>query len=182
LSSIVRFTKDLMKLFVANPTNQDHRFHYYLPEMPGRRELTIPQGSQRQIAGDDFPPAAIDAIEAFYRNYGMIKDDEVPERGKMVSLVFAVGRPVRVERFQTYMTHNEGILIERGKTTRAEAAIQMSAQIEQTMFERQLPDRLQRMQVSIQEDSESPTIAHGVEVSRNAVPEPQRPARRRRRT
>jgi len=166
-----------MKLYIGNATQQVHEFIYWLPEVSGFKMEVIPIGGQRQIAGDDWNPASLESVIAHHRRYGMVRDDEKPP-SHVVGLVYAIDRPVKLDRLNGFITHNFDVLVRRGRATRQDAAIQVSEQIEQMMFERQLPDRLKRLEMSVQEDSQSPEFSQGVAVSRE-VPVGEQPPRRR---
>jgi len=152
-----------VKLYVANPTFQHHQFHYWLPETAGRKQIRIPLGEQRQI-GEEMAPAAIDSIIQNYLQYGMMREIDSPPRGRTVCLVYSIDRPVRPDRLKAFADHNLGVQKLIGQKLRHDAAVQTSEQMNQSMQEMNRPERIDTFEMTIQEESDDPTVAEGIQV------------------
>ncbi len=178
----------MTKMYIANGSTQYHDFVYSLPESPAHRRQQIPPGGQIQISGD-LNPIQVDSIVEQHRIYGMVRVSEVDRTKPFVGLCYELDKPIRLEKIANIIEHNRGVLVKRGEEIRRDAALSTGAQIENEIFERRMPDQLQTLEMSIQEETEtrdpqddSPTIAVGTRVTRrgDAAPLPPRRTRGRR--
>ncbi len=169
-------------LYIANATKQEHTFAYRLPERVGEPILQpIRAGGQVRISGD-LNQIQIDAIIEHHRIYGMISVEEAARVKEFAGLCYSIDKPISFEKLTQMVEHNDDVLTERGKKMRAEAAVATNEQLEQQIIENRMPDRLQSLEMSVEEvdrDQRDPTpgLAEGVRVTRTA-PAPTRSRRR----
>jgi hypothetical protein len=173
----------MAKLYVANPTNQTRDFHFNVPEVAGRKSISIPAGAQRQIPSPnvELDSVTIEQIVGYYTIYGMVREEETPHRGKMIPMVYSIDRPMKLASFQKFIDHNNFVMIAQGKESREAAAISISDMINDNNAQQGIPDRLKVFEMSIQEESNNPTYAEGIRYDLNAPPPPDAPRRPRRR-
>lgn len=164
----------MTRMYVANCTNQDHAFLYQLPENPATFLQDIGVGQQVVLAKDLSGPD-IDAIVEHHARYGMISVDQVGKvRNRMFPLVYSVGRSVPLQKMSDQIELNKAVLVERGKESRIQAAVQSNEYIERTMRDMQLPDRIESLNMEIVEEhrdtttDNSPEVAEGIRVDRSA--------------
>ena len=68
-----------MRLYVANPTTQNHQFFFRLPEMTRDKEIKIRAGEQECVAGRfEMNADTVDAIVDHHVRYGMVREGEKP--------------------------------------------------------------------------------------------------------
>lgn len=141
------------KLFIANATRQVHDFTYRLPEIPGAKYLPIKIGTQVQIPGE-LSIADVDAIIDQHRKYGMINVDEIDRTRPFAGLCYSVDKPISSEKLRRIMTHNNEVLVDRGREIRKNAAVAINDQIKN-----QLGDEvdLEQVEVSIVEEGDKDT-------------------------
>ena len=175
------------KLYVANATSQVWEFPYWLPEAPRHYVQTIQLGSQIQVPGPgrELSQPAIDAILRQHQKYGLVQVDEALKGVHFYGLAYSVDRPIQFEKLQRLVTKYRDILNRRGHEARRAAAIATNEYVENMLFERQMPDQLQAVEVSVEEMSrpegfEGPEVSEGVRVVRDERDAP-RPTRARRR-
>jgi hypothetical protein len=172
-------------VYVANCTRQAHQFLYQVPEFPAPFMQPIPPGGQIKLS-KDLNPIQLDAVVGHHRKYGMVHVDEVARARQFSGLCYSTDKPIKLDRIQELITRNDRVLEDRGRKLRAAAAVAVNAQIENNMFERNMPGTLNEFEMSaVEEDrgdrpDDIEPVAEGVRVTRDAVPAANR--RRGRRT
>ncbi len=119
-----------MNIYVANCTKQIQEFVYRVPEARGARVQKIPIGGQVKLSGD-FVPAGVDSIVAQADKYGFVRVDAIDRTKAFVGLCYSVDKPVPVEAIQVAIKRNDGVLEERGRENRLEAAIAVNNALEE---------------------------------------------------
>lgn len=174
----------MTKLYIANATQQIHQFNYWLPGMPRHFTQEIQIGSQIQVAGRDLTQEAVDQVLAAHRKYGLISVSEaLSGKSRFYGLCYAIDKPVRLDVLHELVNRYRGILVDQGRRLREEAAVATDAYINDQMLQNQVPGRLDRLEMSVEEVSrdqrdESPEVSEGVRVTRIQRGEPA-PTRRR---
>ena len=148
-------------LYITNCTRQVHRFMYRTANAQHPIQIDLAGGEQKLIS-DKLSAEDIEKIITHHRAYGMVESNERPNA--KAPLRYSIDKPMNFDRVATGVQQVDGALIDEGVARRAAAAVAISSQIEQNLFERQLPDRLQKVEVSTQEDSASPTFSEGIRV------------------
>lgn len=166
-----------MRFFIANCTKQSYHLASRIPEMSGVKIFEIPIGGQMQIAGD-LNQMQIEAIIDQHRMYGLASVAEFERVKEFVPLVYSEGKAVSADVIRRCMALNNGVLIQRGRDMRKQAAVATSESISQTLAElsNQSPE-LERLNMSVVEESrgdlnEGDPMNEGVRVER----EPGQPA------
>lgn len=165
-----------MKMFVANTTRQVVDFNYRLPENNGMRAQKIPVGQQIQLTGDLTTPQ-IDAVVKHWGRYGLVEVREIDRTKPFIGVCYSIDTPVPVSAIQRALSHNQQVLVDRGRETRKAAAIAESQTLNQSLEDNNLPADLRNLEMSVVEenpaprgDGEEPAINEGVRVS-NEEPE-----------
>ena len=171
-----------MHLFIANATRQNFHFVYRVPESNKLREQTIPIGGQVRIAGD-LNQHEIEAIIGQHRKYGLVPVQEVDRTKAFVGLCYSIDKLISVDKLGRAMSHNNDVLVARGKEIRQHAAVASNNALEASLAETQLPEQLRSMDMEIIEENhddrdETKPVAEGIRVSR----EGEAPTRRRRKS
>lgn len=172
------------KLWIANATSQVQQFTYWLPEMPRSFVQEVPIGSQTMIAGKDLPQSAIDGILKQHEIYGLASANQAFRQRKFSGVVYSIDKPVRLDILQELVNHHRGVLTERGKQLRQEAAIATDDYIQNQMMDQQMPGRLQELEMLVEETErdqrdDSPEVAEGTRVSHREADDKAPPRRRR---
>jgi len=166
------------KLYVANTTRQAHQFLYQVPEYPAPFMQNIPPGGQIAVS-KDLNPVQLEAVVQHHRMYGMVHADERPNGYS--GLCYSVDKPVKLDRIQNAVVHNDAVLAERGRKQREDAAIAVNSQIETQMREQDMPGNLRVLEMEAVEEvsgADTPRVAEGVRVSRES-PAPRARGRRK---
>ncbi len=117
-----------MHLFIANGTQQIQDFHYRVPDSNKVRQQKIAIGGQIRISGD-LTTADIDAIVDQHKIYGMIPAEEIFSGRDPAPTAYRVGKAITQEEIFQLTQRNEGVLVERGKETRKNAAIGLASML-----------------------------------------------------
>lgn len=117
-----------MHLYIANASRQVQNFMYRLPEHPQVRQQTIPIGGQIKISGD-LTQVEIDAIVKQHEIYGLIPVEDIALKGGFASLCYQVGKPISPVKIEMLAQRNTGVLQDRGREQRKNAAIVMTNQL-----------------------------------------------------
>ena len=155
-----------VRLYIGNATKQNQEFVYRLPEQSGARVQTIPIGQQVQITGE-LSSQEIDAIVSQHRKYGLTEATAIDSADVYTGIVYSVGKPIPADKLTRAMIHNTRVLQARGKEIRRDAAL-----AENQLAEGDVPGRLNKLEMSIQEENHDdrdpePAIAEGVRVQRD---------------
>lgn len=174
-------------LYIANCTSAVLDFQYRVPgddlQMLRRVQMQrIGPGMQQRIHAEA-PLAVLEAIVKQHERYGLIPVEEVPRTKGFIGICYSYDKPVDLERFQYAVDHNLGALHDVGDQRRLEQAAATQLAIDNTLQDAQRHDaslpraQLRGVSVETYEDSDSPTFAEGVRVTRN--PQGEEPARSR---
>lgn len=155
-----------MKLYIANCTKQAYHLASRIPEMTGIKIAEIEIGGQRQIAGELNQPQ-INAIIDQHRIYGLASVEEFKRLKEFVPLIYSEGRPVSADIIRQVMALNNGVLVQRGRDMRQQAAVAANEAISE------ITPALERLEMSVVEESrgdltEGDPMAEGVRVEREA--------------
>lgn len=167
------------RLHIANCNQQVHQFTYWLPEAPRSFVQEIPIGGQIVVGGRDLPRQAIDAILQEHEKYGLVSVADAYKRKAFDGLVYSVDRPVPLSDILSLHDRRKGVLYDRGKQMRQDAAIATNEAIQDAMVRDQVPSRLNQLEMSVEEverdqNDTSAEISEGVRV----VPDEQTVTRR----
>jgi hypothetical protein len=122
-----------MKLYIGNGTHQNLDFQYRLPEYRSYRTQPIAVGGQTRISGD-LTPAQIDIIIQFHTKYGMIKFSEISNfRGFFIPYIYRIDEAISKETLEELIVQNRVFNANESRRLRAEAALAVSAQIEDNL-------------------------------------------------
>jgi hypothetical protein len=174
-----------VKLYVANASQQNWQFNYWLPETP--RSITEPiiAGSQIWVAKRDLPSTVIDSIIQQHRVYGLGTVQEALRDPNFSGLAYSIDRPVSQMMIIQLATRRQQILVEQGRRSRQEAAVATDASIMDLMQSSGLPGRLEEVDMSVQEvegtrdpRDDSPEVSEGVLVTRRSPGEKSTPRSR----
>ena len=124
----------MQTMFVANCTQQIQHFAYRLPE--GKRAYTqeIAIGGQIRVAGrgnGELTPIDIESIIQQHAKYGFTSVDEIDRTRPFVGMCFSLDKPVRVNKIEHAIEHNQSVLIKRGEEIRENAAVGVHNKIAQ---------------------------------------------------
>lgn len=157
-----------MKMFIANCTQQAQDFVYRVPESTAPRMQRIEIGSYIQISGDLNQPQ-ITAIVRQKAPYGLVAAEDIDREKDFIGLFFTVDRHPSLTKMQEVISHNVGVMTERGRKLRQEAAVATSAAIESELP----PGSLKQLEMTVVEDrrgngpnATDPEFAEGVIVDR----------------
>lgn len=167
-------------LYVGNVGLQDQRFLYWLPEKSQAFMTAIPVGSQRQIPGPgiDLPSPVVDSIIEQHRRYGLCSWQEAFKQD-FWGLVYAIEKPIPLAKLYDLTDRYHQILFARGAQMRKAAALatnEFTNQLlreSQQIRERRLPDRLNTLEMSVEQidnpygESVDP-VEEGVRVTEDA--------------
>lgn len=158
-----------MKMYVANPTHQDHEFTYRMIEGRSVIRQPIPSGGQIRLT-KEMSSEDIDYVTNHHAKYGLVRVDEVNSTRGYISLLYSIDKPINAVLIMRVHERNKSALDETGKKLRRDAAIATQAQVSKTFKEEGLPD-IKAMEFEIVEeerkDAPSPTINEII----RAVPE-----------
>lgn len=141
-----------MHLYIANGTRQIQHFMYRIPEIKQVRQQTIAVGGQIKISGD-LQPEQIDAIIDQHRKYGIIDVVDIEKGRSPAPLCFQVGRAISPDRITKLMLRYQGVMVERGKDSRKNAAIVMANTLGTTVREQGTGVELEEIEVSATEEN-----------------------------
>lgn len=150
-------------LYVTNCTRQIHRFMFRTATSQHPVQIDLAGGEQKMIS-DKLTTEEIEKIIEHHSRYGMVAANDHPNM--KAPLRYSIDKPMSFDRVADGVQHVDQALVEEGEHRRAAAAIAISTNIEQNLFERQLPDRLTEVAVSTQEDGDNPVFTSGIKVSR----------------
>jgi hypothetical protein len=158
-----------MKLFIGNPTTQNHVFLYRLAENAKIVERPIPAGKQIDIECDTRDE--IDSIIKQHARYGLIDANEVTRIRKFHGLCYALDKPIPADKLNYFREHNTGELIEQGRELRQIAAIAGNDLMETALLENDRHERVDRFDLYIQEDRQGdspfPQLSDQITVTKN---------------
>ena len=161
-----------MKLYVGNATRQILDLTCRIPDVVSIYRQKIPVGCQVLVASGQLNTPQIDAVIDQLAVYGLVRIDEIDRTKPFIGMCYSVDKPIPNKRLILAMDHNIGVLTERGKTMRKEAAVVTSLAIEKQLREEGLGN-LDSLDVSVVEEArkggpDNPApIAEGVIVSRS---------------
>lgn len=162
-----------MDLYVANCTRQVHHFQYRMPESNKLLEQHIPIGGQIRVASGDLNSPAIDGIIAQHAPYGLVRVDDIIRGKSFHGLCYSIGKPIRADRIRGLMDQNNGVLVERGKELRKEAAVAANDILERSLADSGLPEQLRKTEVEVIEENPEKRpddgiapVAEGIRVER----------------
>lgn len=167
-----------MKLYIANVTAQVQDFIYRVPETTSNRSQRIDIYSQQMLSGD-LSASEIAAIVKQHAVYGLIPVDEIDRTKPFIGLCYSVDKPVAIEKIRRAIVHNKGVLEERGRDLRKEAAVVVNNHIEQQFEDPRsggAAAALRAVELSVQEETsgtidEHAPISEGTRVSRHEPPD-----------
>jgi hypothetical protein len=119
----------MAQMYVANCTNQTQDFMYRLPENRKIIKQSIPIGEQRKLSGD-FSVHDVEAVVEQHGKYGMVAVSEIDRTKPFIGLCYSLDKRVDMHKVQHAVEHNYGVLEERGRLIRQEAAVATLASIE----------------------------------------------------
>lgn len=169
-----------MKLNVANCTKQNYIFAYRVPEENGVKQIPIRIGQQITLPGDfSMPQITNDSNSGIvdqHRKYGMIDVNDINRTEPFIGICFSIGKVINVDKIMTAMSHNDEVLIQRGRQLR-----QMSAVASNNLIEHHLHEANERtggdaqlsdFEVTIEEESQrgnrdESLLKEGVNVSKD---------------
>jgi hypothetical protein len=181
----------MTQMFVANATQQYHEFAYQVAESERTITQTIPPGGQVRLSANrgELSPADIECILRHHRQYGVVAVEEVGSVRSYSGICYSLGKQVPFAKLQQLIMVNRGILVDRGKEQRQAAAVAVNDAIQRHIAESGRDDVLNQTVVEIEErtpaqivgsrrDSEglarelaeTPAVAEGVRVTREAPP------------
>jgi hypothetical protein len=117
-------------MYIANCSSQNVDFIYRMPRTPAPRMQNIPIGRQIKISGDLQAPD-IEMILKQHAKYGLIHVSEIDRTRPYAGMCWSE-KPISVERLKRQWLHNQGVLAERGKTQRQQAAVATMEQINES--------------------------------------------------
>jgi hypothetical protein len=121
----------IMKMYVANCSNQTHEFCYRLPDVSQLRRVTIQKMSQEKLP-DDLDQQKIDYIVEKAEMYGFINVLDL-RAGKakrpFTRLCYSIDAPVSSFMIEALAVNNRGTQVELGERIQQEAAIVSSKKI-----------------------------------------------------
>jgi hypothetical protein len=137
-----------------------------LPEYKTFRQQNIPVGGQIKISGE-LNEKQIDIIVSFHLKYGMLKYSELSDfKGFYIPYVYSVDNPVSAEIIAEGIIQNRQYNKVLGEKMRADAAVAVSAQIE----ENAQGEPLKEFEMEIKElpsKDRDPTIEETIRVTRD---------------
>jgi hypothetical protein len=162
------------KLYISNATQQTQQFTFWMPEASRAMMQEIPIGGQIMLLSRDLSSSAIDSILEQHAKYGLVELQRALSSRLAVfhGLAYQLDKPVPFDKLLLLVDKYNSVLNQRGKQLRTEAAIATNEFIEDQMFQRQLPGRLDALEMSVEEVSrdgrdDSPEVSEGVRVIRN---------------
>lgn len=165
----------MTRLYIANATSQVQQFQYWFGEQTRHVPIIqeIPLGGQIQVPGmgRDIPNELADEVIEQHRRYGLMSAAEALKAKTFSGIVYSLDKPVSLPVLHELVNKFRGILTERGRQLRTEAAIATNDFIEGKMFEEQIPGRLNTLEMSVEEEErgthdDSPELSEGVRVFR----------------
>jgi hypothetical protein len=111
-----------MNLYVANCTQQVQDFNYRMLESTALRVQKIEIGGQIRVAGNLTTPE-IDYIVEQHARYGLVAVDEIDRSKPFIGLCYSIDKIIPVGKIERALEHNTGVLTERGRQLRADAAV-----------------------------------------------------------
>lgn len=123
-----------MRLFVANTSQKNQILNFRLPESSKLFSPTI-RACQQAPVGGHLDKMQIDAIVKQLAPYGLVGVDELNRAREVIPYVYSIDTPVSAETILRVASHNKGVLFNRGKKFREEAAIAASEQIDTAIAE-----------------------------------------------
>lgn len=140
------------RVFVANATFQNQIVQYR--KMKGAQLVNVPIGYGQQVAlPEELTGMEMAFIEQQLRPYGLKSVGELKNVNEYVGLIFSVGTPVPVGKFNEIFANNKEYLKARGKNLRKEAAVAAAETLSGNDPRNPVPDamKLQSLEVEIVE-------------------------------
>jgi hypothetical protein len=112
-----------MRLYIANPREQNQIVCTRLPEMSGVLSMDVAAGSQVMYGKEDLTAPQVEAAISQLRKYGLMGVDEVMSYRGTVPLIFSRDRPVAVGVIKAVFERNKGVKRQEGEDLRKRAAV-----------------------------------------------------------
>lgn len=173
-----------MRMYVGNPTKQNHEFVYWVPNARSARVQRIPVGGQVCISGE-LDRDAVDMIVQHHAPYGLAAASEVEYAKDFVGLCYSIDKPIAAATLTKVMVHNERVLAEQGREIRRQTSVAGNEALQRNAMESGRPETLRQMEASILEEdhderSPDPAVAEGFRVINGGAEQPPPASRRRR--
>lgn len=161
-----------MRLYVANCTKTNAVLSYRLLEVKNGLAQPCEAGQQILVAKPDLSRPQIDHFLEQMRPFGMYVTDELGgiDKGALIYWLAQMEKPMKMDKIQRALAHNEAALFAQGKGFRQAAAIAANNRINQYS-----PHAAGTMEITIQEESEGnssptgePLVAEGYRIDRGA--------------
>lgn len=143
-----------MDLWIGNATRQIYHFNYRVPDVAQPRTLRLDPGRQDRIR--DLTTEEVDFIVKNHLIYGLIPQDEIDQTQEFHGTCYAVDKPITAQRFSYLLDRNLDELVERGRTIRRENAVAQTMTINQHLSESGRPERVQAMDMTVQQERQDP--------------------------
>ncbi len=137
------------KLYVMNCKKQNELFYC---RVPGQRQLyapEIPAGGQIEI----MPGADIKILQGIvdhHKQYGMVAVADVDRTKEFINLCYQWDKPITQNQILYGAQHNDDVLTETGRQNRDNAAVAISARLEDAAVRND--SRVNRMELEIIEE------------------------------
>jgi hypothetical protein len=158
-----------MQMFIANGMHQNIDFQYRLPQYKSYRTQLIPVGGQIRISGE-LTSDEIDRIALHHAIYGMVSARDFKNyRGFHIPYIYSVNEPISADLIAELVEQNRIYNVELGKQLRQEAAVAVSATIEDNLPP-QTTERLKNLDMTIEEvpsKDRDATIDEGIRITRD---------------
>lgn len=118
-----------MRMHVANCSEQNHVLNYRLPEETRPRTQNLGVGRQIILGDPEMTQIQANAVTSQLGVYGLVKIDELSRARGMIPYVWS-DRVIPADTILRVHEHNKGVLHDRGKKFREEAAIASSSAME----------------------------------------------------
>lgn len=134
----------LQKLFVANTTDQHHRFMFPIPASRDFATIRIAAGKQVLVgefddAGMLYPDGRtrkpLEEIINHHVRYGMRKASDVYDGVKFVGLCYEIGAPVTFERLRGTLETNSEARFRQARARRLDTAAAISSMLADTLHQ-----------------------------------------------
>lgn len=171
-----------MDLWIGNATRQIYHFNYKMLEVAQPRSLRLEPGRQDRIR--DLTKEDLDYIVKCHSIYGLIPQEEIDRNREFHGTCYAIDKPISAQRFEYLMDYNLSQLIEQGREIRKQNAVAQTMTINQHLTESGRPERVQAMDMTVQQERQDPNndvpqMSVGISVSEDESRPPPGQGRRR---
>lgn len=142
----------MAKLFVTNCTKKIKEFHFWVPEVGRPIHQKVAPGQQVQLY-KDAPLDDLKKIVEQHIKYGWVEASQAHKAKGFVGVCYSYNEPTNLDELGGVLEKNDEALDQLSQDTRKESLAALNDSIERSLEEAGIPQELNRLETSIQEES-----------------------------